>query len=106
MYDVPFQIRDFFLAKERELQEALRLKREQQREVRSVNYIPRISKKRKGLLLLEERRRKLMALFASPEHQKRMAHVLDKINHRFAVQSMFPAFLQQSEPRLNTVDFH
>ncbi|XP_012563727.2 uncharacterized protein LOC105848242 [Hydra vulgaris] len=50
--------------------------------------------KKKGLLLLEERRRRINSIFSSPQHQEKMSKVLHLINRKLLVQKLFSSLIK------------
>ena len=83
-------MRNFFLSKDKDLQRAVKSTKRP-----SILRPLNIGKKRKGLLLLEERKRKILNLLSSPQYQMKMKLTLDKINKKLLKQKTFSAILAQ-----------
>ncbi|XP_057308418.1 uncharacterized protein LOC130646260 isoform X2 [Hydractinia symbiolongicarpus] len=77
------EMRKFYLSKYKEIQHAKKVTSKKSDTTRTVN------KKREGMLLLEEMKRKLFTLITSPQYQERLSLALLKINKKLLSQNRF-----------------
>lgn len=83
------EMRKFYLSKYKEIQHAKKVTNKKSDTTRTAG----VNKTRKGMLLLEERKRKLLALITSPQYQERLSLALLKINKKLLSQKRFSAII-------------